>query len=150
MLALILALSRIIVSESGFTPTDDGPAIVSVIYDRAERMDMSPLSAARAYCPQSFNRERTDRRKWIAHLSLSGAKPHGWPANVSWERRRPLWLALTARVTELVKHPHSHSCSESPMHWGARWFSRPRQLGWLEVDCGDTRNTYYVIPADRD
>ena len=150
MLMLILALSRIVASEAGFTPSDDAAAIIAVIYDRAERMGIEPIDAARAYAPQSFNRMRHDRRRWVAHLALSGARPDGWPAHMSWERHRDEWLGLVSRVTEILKHPGESNCSEVPNHWSAPSFMRPYRLGWIRVDCGNVRNASWALPVDRD
>lgn len=59
------------------------------------------------------------RRTWILHLNADGTEPRGWPANLSWARWRPLWLARLAAARAFVQDPGEHPCPAA-RHYGGR------------------------------
>jgi hypothetical protein len=137
-----LALARICASESGIqTRTPDCAAILSVLRNRAERMRVTLYQAMQAYCPKSFRKTRTDHRRWIAHLSLDGRRPEGWPSRVVWDR--DAWLELLGHAEQLLGDD-SHYPTAS--HWGMKTGSdlkRARRAGWTRVRLDGALNAFW-------
>lgn len=135
-----LALARICASEEGLSrPTDGCAAIDAVIGHRARMREISWMQQAREGSRQSFNKRRTDSRRYIAFLDAEGTQPEGWPTH-AWRRvmvpqedgtRREMlqqvrhapwsdetrrddfrrrWLRIYARAGEIVAGTVSHQC----------------------------------------
>lgn len=138
-----LALARIWVSEA-FGVGPDNAAILSVLRGRANAMNVDLMTAMRRYCPRSFDKSRTDQRRWIAHLDIAGNEPVGWPRHLRWERYRPRWMAMQSEAQRLLGLGRQDNCSEYPQHWSARSFRRPFDLGWRLLDCPGTSNHFWI------
>lgn len=81
-----LALGRICASEEGLSRITPGCAAIYEVYHNASQRRQIPwLRQAREGSRQSFNRLRTDARRWIAFLDPTGAEPQGWPQH-AWRR----------------------------------------------------------------
>lgn len=150
-----LALARICVSEAGFqVETPDCAAIHRVLVERRGRGSL--LRIMRLYSDSTFDREREDRRRWIAWLHPSGKKPRGWPEETtkgtphpSWKGYRSQWLAVYEHAGAILRGEVEPPCERAPHHWGMRGgidLENAREGGWNEVDCGDTMNAFWRVP----
>lgn len=150
-----LALARICVSEAGFqTETNDCAAIHQVLKGRKGRGSL--LRIMRLYSSRTFDRERTDKRRWIAFLNPRGMEPKGWPERTAagtphpeWRHYRDLWMDMQEHVADVVSGEVSSPCSKEPDHWGSRYgidLRRAKRAGWKEVDCGETLNAFWSVP----
>jgi hypothetical protein len=160
-----LALARVCASEIGLTGSpEECAAIHSVIRRRADRMGWSFIWAIRAYSTRVFDRERSDPRQWVAHLRADGRQPAGWPTSITVRRRgearvvrhapwgayRERWLTLYRAAGQIVRGEIHPQCQRPVDHWGMRHgvdFERAQRAGWDEVDCGETRNAFWAVPA---
>lgn len=144
-----LVLARLCVSEAGLGcwETGDGAAIYSVLRARAARRGHTWRTAARSYSPHVTGRlaPRTPRGAWVAQLREDGEQPAGWPARAPWSAYRERWLGVLAEARRVVAEGVASPCAEQPEHWGGRVDrERARRLGMRRVDCGPTRNDFYV------
>lgn len=81
-----IALGRICASEEGLSRVTPGCAAIYEVYrNAAERRGIPWMRQAREGSSQSFNRQRTDARRWIAFLEPTGSEPQGWPQH-AWRR----------------------------------------------------------------
>lgn len=170
----VLLLSRVAYGETGTpqpginddpaTPTwDEVDAFLAVMDGR--RGLMSRVEMFTNYSPRRiFPHPEDVRQRWIAELQLDGARPPSWPAP---RQRRfhgyppwrsygcPRWLATVDAVRRvLAAHPRritagTGPCEQRPDHWGGEVGvdDRAVRLGWRLVDCGSTRNRFWVIPG---
>lgn len=159
-----LALARVCASEIGFSGAfDECAAIHDVLTRRASRWDTTVAWAARAYSNRVFDRERRDRRAWIAHLRPDGRRPDGWPEmttvrrggasrvvrHAPWGAYRDRWLELYEAAGRIVRGEIRSPCRGAVDHWGMRHgvdMERARRAGWTEVECGGTRNAFWRVP----
>jgi hypothetical protein len=160
-----LAMARICASEIGLTGSaEECAAIHDVLSRRAERLGMTFITMARAYSGRVFDPERSDPRAWIAHLRPDGRTPTGWPTEVRvrrggetqvvrhapWGAYRGRWLTLYEAAGQVVRGEIESPCEGPVDHWGMRsgvdW-ERARRAGWDEVNCGETRNAFWRVPA---
>jgi len=159
-----LALARICASEAGLPRrADDGwliaadcAAIHAVLEAGAERTGLSYLAYARSYSTRVFDAQRSDARAWIAHLSPRGDMPRGWPQGTvitsggevpapQWSHYRAAWLALYEHAGEIISGEVSHGCDGPISDWGGSMDrERARRLGMTRVECGETRNDFYL------
>lgn len=147
-----LALTRICISEAGFqTTTNDCRLIYHALRNRSSTGEVT-LGIMRAYSTKTFNKNRTDRRRWIAHLNHSAARPIGWEGNISlpWSRRRDGYIEVYNHVYDLLHTRPENPCDIPIDHWGARGFRRRRllSLGWTIVQCGETLNDFWSLPRN--
>ena len=145
-----LALARICVSEAGFTlRTRDCELIYHVLLARSGTGKLE-MGTMRAYCKKSFNKGRTDRHRWVAHLNQAGGEPRGWAetTTVPWSRRRSAWLRVLEHTRDLIRRRPENPCGDRLDHWGSKGFRRRRHLrnGWRIVDCGETLNEFWALP----
>lgn len=156
---IVLALSKVCVSEANWTHLNDCPAIHQVLRRRMHfRGDPNLLVTAQAYCPHATGAvpPETVRQRWIANLRLDGQEPRGWRRLNTLRRRqhmRPLnwersylhrWEARIAETVNLLANPR-RVCRGVVDHWGARWWDRSH-LGWRRVNCGRTIEAFWRIP----
>lgn len=159
-----LALARVCASEIGFGGApDECAAIHDVLSRRASRWDTSLSWAARTYSNRVFDRDRRDGRAYIAHLRPDGRRPEGWPEvttvrrggasrvvrHAPWGAFRERWLGLYEAAGRIVRGEIRSPCRDAVDHWGMRHgvdMERARRAGWLEVDCGPTRNAFWHVP----
>jgi len=137
-----VALARICVSEAGWEIGDDCGSILSVLRSRSERMRIPLMQAMRAYSSRTFDRSRTDSRRWIAELSGNGF-PRGLAA-----RHQSKWRQLLDHAGELLANPAS-TCDVH--HWGSNHgndLARALRAGWTRVDCGDTKNAFWNMARE--
>lgn len=136
-----LALARLCLHEAGWDSPDDCRAIYAVALNRG--------ASIRAGFGRHLFAGTTRRAPWILELDASGnAPPH--MVGASWTRdrgthpsRRDAWLALLEECRRIVTEPAV--CAARG--WGnAHDMERARLLGrtLAPIDCGDTRNIYYV------
>lgn len=144
-----LLLARICVSEASWAcmETGDGAAIYHVLRYRAARRGQPWRVAARAYSPRATGTiaPRTPRGAWVAQLREDGRQPDAWPSRVSWSAYRERWLSVLAEARRVVAEGVASPCAEQPEHWGGRVDrERARRLGMRRIECGPTRNDFYV------
>lgn len=169
---LVLVLARVAYGETGVPrATNDDPstpvweelwAFLAVIDGR--RGSMSRVEMLVNYSPRRiFPHPEDVRQRWIAELQLDGTRPPSWPA---WRGARwhhyppwrsygcPRWLATVEAVERTLRllpdRVEKGPCEEKPDHWGgARGVDdRALELGWRQVDCGPTRNRFWVVPEE--
>jgi hypothetical protein len=150
---LQLALTRICISEAGFqVQTNDCMMIYHTLRTRSRSGEIT-MGIMRAYAPQSFNVDRTDSRRWIAHLRGDGREPHGWRENttIPWSSRRESYMEVYRYVGELLRTRPENPCGIRIDHWGAPYFRRSRHIraGWIPIVCGETRNQFWSLPPRR-
>jgi len=148
---LQLALARICVSESGFqVRTNDCLMIYHTLRNRSSTGELT-MGMMRAYSPLSFNLERSDGHRWVAHLNARFTEPQGWSETVpfSWYARRDDWIAVYNFVGEMLASDLTPPCTLPPHHWGARGFRRRQLLseGWILSECGETLNDFWTVPS---
>lgn len=147
-----LALARICVSESGFqTRTNDCTLIYHALRTRSRTGEVT-MGIMRAYSGRTFDRSRTDRHRWIAHLDHNFREPSGWSETVTipWSTRREGFEQVYNHVGDLLRSRPANTCGVRIDHWGARGFRRELHLsnGWELVNCGETLNDFWTIPSD--
>lgn len=142
------ALARVCAAEAGWdTRTGDCAAIVHLLRRRAQRHEIRVATMARLYSSRHFDRERLDRRRWIAGLRLDGRRPGGWPGRLPWSRYRAAWRQVIAHVRAVLRGEVGDPCPGAD-HWGGPmddW--RARAAGWARVECSSsTRNRFWNVP----
>lgn len=144
-----LALARICVSESGFqVHTNDCNLIYQALRTRSSTGELT-LAIMRSYSRRSFDRTRTDRRRWIAHLNHEFREPSGWEIiSVPWSTRRQGFINVYEYAGHLIRTRPANKCGVRIDHWGAPGFRRDMHLeqGWRLVECGETLNDFWTIP----
>lgn len=150
--AIHLALTRVCISESGFQiSTNDCTLIYHALRNRSSTGEVT-LGIMRAYSTKTFNKNRTDSRRWIAHLNHQARQPEGWQENISipWSRRRAGYIEVYNHVYNLLHTRPESPCPINVDHWGARGFRRRRllNLGWQIVNCGETLNDFWNVPRN--
>lgn len=146
------AISRVCASEIGLTGEhEECAAIHAVLRGRAERAGISLVSMARAYSSRVFELDRTDARRWVAHLDARGREPLGWPDVASWSHHRPRWLALHDAAGAILRGEIEHGCEGDLDHWGMSLegsidMRRAERAGWTRVVCPESyRNAYWRV-----
>jgi hypothetical protein len=141
-----LALAQICASEASVqTESDDCAAIAEVLRRRSHTLSFTKV--ALRYSTRVFHRGRQDGRRWLAHLSPSGAQPEGWPEALPWSKWRGRWLELYEHAGRILRGDVQSPCSTPPDHWGGPmddW--RAIKAGWNRVDCGRTVNNFWSVP----
>jgi hypothetical protein len=153
-----LALARVAASECGLTGcTEQEVAAIGAVL-RARCSSCRLATSARLYSSRVFDQNRTDDRAWIAFLSPTGHEPERWPSTIRvrgervphapWAIYRERWLAIYEWAGRVVRGELAHACEQPPVHWGGPMDdARAARLGLVRVDCGETRNRFYVLPA---
>jgi hypothetical protein len=157
-----LAVAILVVNEADLRASDDEVmAIVEVVRRRADRAGVSPGAMAQRYGRTAFDRDR-ERRRWVPHLLPLDVEPEGWAATTvpwSWKDRpeRPSparrWTEIYALVGRALADEERHRCDRAPDHWGSPRITADRLRSqrailegrWREVNCGDTRNTFFRV-----
>lgn len=145
-----LALARICVSEAGFqVRTNDCTMIYHALRTRSNTGEIT-MGIMRAYAPLSFNLNRTDNHRWVAHLRRDFREPEGWSETVSipWSTRREGFQQVYEHVGMLLRTRPENPCGIRIDHWGARYFRRNRHIrnGWTPIQCGETLNQFWSLP----
>lgn len=154
MRRLQLALARICVSEAGFQiRTNDCTMIYHALRTRSSTGEIT-MGIMRAYAPLSFNPNRTDSHRWVAHLRSDFREPEGWSETVSipWSAKREAFISVYNHAGFLLRTTPENPCGVRIDHWGARGFRRELLLdnGWQIVECGETLNDFWSMPVDDD
>lgn len=150
---LQLALTRICVSEAGFQyRTMDCRLIYEVLtYWSADHTTLT-MGNMRRYSGKTFDRDRTDHRRWIAFLNSNFSEPTGWreSQDIPWSSVRDNFRRLYNYVGYLIRYPQPNPCTVELHHWGARGFRRREHLGqgWILVQCdgAETLNDFWSLP----
>ena len=141
-----LALARICAGEANLQlETNDCGAIYQVLTRRAEKRGRTFMQTARAYSTKHFDRERTDKRRWVAHLNLGGWKPDGWPQRLPWAKHAPRWDEILDYAGGLLRGTYPAPCAFAPDDWGNDGdLKRYRKYypDFERVDCGYTLNHF--------
>lgn len=148
-----LTLARVCAHEAGWSAFADCAAIYDVLRGGAARYGMSLTAYAHSYSGRALRAQTS--RPWVATLRADGGEPVAWPASYGpWARYRASWLALLDYARALVAGTVSSDCEEPPHDWGGDMDSdRAERLGLIPIECGQTRNRFYLRPslvADRE
>lgn len=146
-----LALARLCTNEAGLRAYvhDDCAAIHAVIAWRrahvpAYRGD-TYVEALHRYSRRAVVDRAGRGRPWIADLWPDAREPAGFCRRCRWQGRGQVWWSRTlAHAAEVMRGGVTAQCT--PHHW-ARSDVRPADPTAHPVDCGDTLNTFWVIPA---
>lgn len=138
-----LDLARAAVHEAGLEAhADEVAAIHAVAVARCH-------GSVRCQMPRFFSGRTT--RPWSLWLRRDGSRPWGWPSAAAWPRFAARWLAILAAADRVVAGEIAHRCEAEPEAWGgAVDRERARRMRLVEVDCGETRNAFYVFPRGRE
>lgn len=149
---LQLALARICISESGWQlETWDCRLIFEVLSGRSGTGHLT-MGIMRRYSTATFNRRRTDRRRWVPFLNAEFREPRHWQETVTvpWFVYREAYRHTYNYAGYLIRHEPNYPCTMPVHHWGARgWRVRQREReGWRRVECGmvPTRNQFWMVP----
>lgn len=89
----------------------------------------------------------TVRRRWVTELDEAGTRPAHWPRGSSWERWRPVWLAVLLRARLAIAGQLAPQCERPPTTWGSdediRRAARSGRIV-IVVPCGSTANRFVV------
>jgi len=156
-----LVLARVCAHEAGWESLSDCSAIYEVLRGGAERHGMTLRAYAYAYSGRALRGQTS--RPWMAALREDGAEPAGWPrtryvvqrdgsarasAHPPWSGYRAQWMALLAHARGLLAGEVASSCVEPPHDWGGSMdAARATRIGLVPVDCGVTRNRFYLRPS---
>lgn len=170
----VLVLSRLCVSEANWIHNErydgtaaadnnhaelDCPAIYQVLR-RTRRSGETLLGAIRwhAHYVTEEREPRGARMRWIVNLQLNNRRPHGFPADLNWERDyRPRWEQMQEFVRSLLRGENLGVCAGAPIiTWGGRCddpegacddhLAERRGLVPYEM-CGDTANRFWCRPG---
>lgn len=84
---------------------------------------------------------------WAA-VAYAAPRPNKWPWNLPWNIYMSYWNTVLQRMQDWQDGKYRDKCPEA-VHWGATsGVDKMNALegGWIEVDCGDTRNAFYKLP----
>jgi len=148
-----LALARICVSEAGFqVKTNDCTMIYHALRSRSKTGELS-LGIMKSYSKRSFDLNRQDHRRWIAHLNHEFSEPMWWRETVAvpWSRRRQGFINVYEHAGNLIRSKPANTCGIKIDHWGAPGFRREMHLGngWRLIECGETLNDFWSLPQRR-
>lgn len=144
----VLLLARLCVNESGTRAYthDDCAAIHAVISFRAERIYRTSYVDALHRYSHRVTVDRTGRgRPWIAELWPDAREPASFPPRARWSGRHGLWWRRSfAQAREIFEGRTRARCA--PHTW-ARADVRPADPSAHRIDCGDTLNVFWSVPA---
>lgn len=150
-----LWLARYCVNEAGFqiekpfeetTIPNDCSAMHQSLVNNFES-DRLRTWMMRRYGDNVFNRERTERRYIPFLRPFSRRAPRGW-RHADWDLHGPRFDEIYEYAGQILRGEVEPVCQ--PHHWGAPWRSmrrRSRRRGWVRLDCGETVNDYWRVPA---
>jgi hypothetical protein len=161
-----LALARICASEADIQITDDCAAIHQVLVRGARTRHIDFVTYAVMYADSVF--DGSGSRPWLMELDEEGSRPSRWPRmthrrvgghievrpNTSWEGTyRARWLRLLGHARRIVAGHVRSACVLPPDHWGSPTLYSDRHRAdramaqgvWVQIACGDTRNSFYRI-----
>ena len=157
-----LLLARICAHEAGWEARGECAAIYDVLLRVAERHGMTFRGAAYAYSGRALR--GSTNRAWVSQLDEAGTAPSSWPTirtvcrragepcsverHAPWVSYRRPWLDLLDHARSIVRGDVASPCASRPDDWGgAMDRDRASRIGLVEVDCGETRNDFYVRPS---
>jgi hypothetical protein len=152
---LQLALAQLCVSESMFQARTLDCRLIYEVMRYWSPGDILTMRAMRRYSRLTYDRTRTDPRRWIAFLNHGFTEPEGWSEDqtVPWSAVRGDFQRVYDYAGYLIRFPQAYPCTTQIHHWGARGFRRREHLreGWILVDCGsgeeETMNDFWTMPS---
>jgi hypothetical protein len=129
--------------RDGWTFAPDCAAILAALRVQAAALGETWRRRADAYSGRATGARRALRRPWLAELDEAGTEPRAWPArpHLRWIAARPAWLALLEHARALLREPSTCRASD----WCApALVPRALALGLVRVDCGATRNAFFM------
>lgn len=112
----------------------DWGALLDVLARRAASHGMTSAGIARAYCAVHRVPQPSSRQARIRALPLANPPPR--------------LAAIYARALDAARSGGAGTCAAE--HWGAATgedYARALRAGWTRVDCGVTRNAFWLVPA---
>lgn len=133
-------LGRLCWSEVGARDFEQCAAVERALAHKAAARGSTFRAHLLAYTRNITDPERTDRRRWLAHLGARAREPAGWYPHIPWSAWRGRWRALLRFVRHQRAHP-VNPCAGRAWDWGVdgaveryrRAFPRS-----VVVDCGCT------------
>lgn len=149
--AIAIMLARVCVSEAGWQGHDECTVIVHSLTYQAHQREIPIRHQICAYAPNSCNRDREDRRRWIAHLHPERRyAPPGWPRGLRWSQYRAYFTAMVMVAARAYRGEIPSACPGA-VHWGATWCRRCRERmrasGYVRAGCG-LRNAWWRRPPE--
>lgn len=145
-----LALARLCVNEAGIRAytTDDCAAIHAVIRFRAEYIYHTDYLTALHRYSNDATVDRTGRsRPWIAQLWPDMREPASWTPAARWAGRHDRWWLRSYRhALDVYRGDVRPRCA--PHTW-ARSDVQPADPAAERIDCGETRNVFWMVPRYR-
>lgn len=138
-----LVLARLAIHEATWRGEAEVGPIHETIAGIAERRGTSWRRAACAHSPRLT--AGTVRRRWVTELDAEGTRPTHWPRGASWERWRPVWLAVLLRARMAVAGALAPQCERTPETWGSNEdIRRAARSGRvvIVIPCGTTANRF--------
>jgi hypothetical protein len=162
-----LALAVLTVSEAGWEEYPDMLGIHAVILRTQERIQSSYVTAAGSYARRLIGRQGEITRPWLWDLNAQGTAPARWPVDAwvrtsrgaerqphaPWSAFRERWLRTHERAGEVVAlrlddWAQWGMCERVPDDWGGSMdIERAMRLGLVPVNCGETKNHFFVRPS---
>lgn len=144
-------LARAMVAEAGWLAERDHVAIAYVLGRRWNAMrrrypNVKLVHMIRGYCAglEPGRAELTPRQRWLHGLNLQLREPDGWPRQeASWERHQRWWQQVLKRAEDWSRGRLRDPCRGRAWHWGGDMDEPDSKM--FEVDCGETRNTFYGL-----
>ncbi len=147
-----LQLARICISEAGFqvhrpmSEYSTDCANIAGVLQRRSSVGRVTLGIMRAYSPKSFDKNRTDVRAYIPHLTTQNTPPRFWRRHLQWSVYRRRFEEVYQLALALVQGVKQPTCVAD--HWGARVQAirdRARRYRWNRASCGKTLNSFWRI-----
>lgn len=147
-MAPAVVLARVTWKEAGDDGFADLPAIAAVLLAIGHG---DVVRGARLHSRRVFQPAQLGRRPWIAFLRGDLSEPRCWPHNLSWRSHRSNWQAMIGLARAVLSDGEERpELPCAPQTWGGECDrERARRLGLIRVDCGNTRNDFYVYPRRR-
>lgn len=149
---LRLALATICVSEAGFQIATNDCLFIYLALKERSRTHRITLGMMKSYSKSSFNKHRTDARRWIPYLNANFTEPEHWNETVMvpWASRRRAFIEVYNLAAKLIRTNPRNPCGVRIDHWGATGFKRRQRLaeGWTLVQCGGImKNDFWTMPS---
>ena len=139
-----IALAQVVAHEARFDSWPDALGIYEVLYrTRAIIRAKSKGKGSLAYAANAYSGIATGSKLPTSDLD-------SWSSELPRTTNREFWI-LVERAETLFRSPEFSPCLFSePRHWGGP-MDRPRarRMGFQKIQCGSTKNDFYILPSAR-
>ncbi len=135
-------------------PTADTLAIMQTVRAWATWRRTTQDRAIEHLAPHVTGTRAAKLRRHAVYGSLpasGSAQPVAWlPSDGDWRVHGPLWAAFRDAVERIARDGFGAPCPRAPVAWGGPMDDHIAESRGLErLDCGDTVNSYWALPAHR-